>query len=315
MANDLIVMTWNVENLFRPDDTDPSAAETYAAKLTYLAGLISGTGADVVALQEIGSPVAADDLRAALGEPWQAVVSTHPDGRGIRVAVLARHTLTEEAQVTALPQAGLPAVPDVDSDTLTHLGRGAVQVHVDCGGPGLRLVTAHLKSKLLTYPGGRRYPLTEDERARGAGYALLRRTAEAVALRVHLNDVLAESAVNGQPGMPTILCGDLNDGPDAVTTVLLEGPADGDVHRPDKGDAVRLYNLGRRLPPARGYSRIYQGRGELIDHILATRDLQLRLVGIDSLVDDITSIGVSTRSREAAIVPDHAPVIARFTQP
>ncbi|MEW2330615.1 endonuclease/exonuclease/phosphatase family protein [Micromonospora chersina] len=70
--------------------------------------------------------------------------------------------------------------------------------------------------------------------------------------------------------MPTILCGDLNDGPDAVTTVLLEGPADGDVHRPDKGDAVRLYNLGRRLPPARAYSRIYQGRGELIDHILAT---------------------------------------------
>ncbi|WP_200216021.1 endonuclease/exonuclease/phosphatase family protein [Micromonospora coerulea] len=315
MANDLIVMTWNVENLFRPHDTDPSAADTYAAKLAYLAGLISGTGADVVALQEVGSPAAADDLRAALGDPWQAVVSTHPDRRGIRVAVLARHALTEEAQITALPQSGMPAVPDIDGDTLTHLGRGAVQVHVDCGRPGLRLLTAHLKSKLLTYPGGRRYPRNENERARGAGYALLRRTAEAVALRVHLNDVLAEAAVNGQPGTPTILCGDLNDGPDAVTTVLLEGPADGDVHRPDKGDAVRLYNLGRRLPPARAYSRIYQGRGELIDHILATRDLQLRLISIDSLVDDITSIGASTRSRQAAIVPDHAPVIARFTGP
>ncbi|MET7808888.1 endonuclease/exonuclease/phosphatase family protein [Micromonospora chersina] len=95
---------------------------------------------------------------------------------------------------------------------------------------------------------------------------------------------LAGAAVDGQPGMPTILCGDLNDGPDAVTTVLLEGPADGDVHRPDKGDAVRVYNLGRRLPLARAYSRIYQGRGELIDHILATRDLQLRLGSIDSLL-------------------------------
>ncbi|MFE9690683.1 endonuclease/exonuclease/phosphatase family protein [Micromonospora sp. NPDC005806] len=143
MANDLIVMTWNVENLFRPDDTDPSAAETYAAKLSYLAGLISGTGANVVALQEIGSSAAAEDLRAALGEPWQAVVSAHPDGRGIRVALLARHALTEKAQIIALPQAGLPAVPGVDGDTLTHLGRGAVQVHVDCGGPGLRLLTAH----------------------------------------------------------------------------------------------------------------------------------------------------------------------------
>ena len=175
MANDLIVMTWNVENLFRPDDTDTSAADTYAAKLAYLAGLVSGTGADMVALQEIGSLGAVEDLRAALGEPWQAVVSSHPDGRGIRVAVLARHALTEEAQIVTLPQAGLPAVPDVDGGTLTHLGRGAVQVDVDCGGAGLRLLTAHLKSKLLTYPGGRRYPRTEDERARGGGYALLRR--------------------------------------------------------------------------------------------------------------------------------------------
>ncbi|MFC4148071.1 endonuclease/exonuclease/phosphatase family protein [Micromonospora mangrovi] len=312
VANGLIVMTWNVENLFRPNSADTSAAETYSAKLSYLSGLIRGTGADVVALQEIGSPEAAEDLRAALGETWQAVLSARPDHRGIRVAVLARHPLTEEAQITALPPAGLPAVPDVDGQTLTQLGRGAVQVHVDCGDRGLRLVTAHLKSKLLTYPGGRRYPLNEDERARGAGYALLRRGAEAVALRVHLNDVLAASALDGQPGVPTILCGDLNDGPDAVTTVLLEGPADGDVHHPDKGDSVRLYNLGRRLPAARAYSRIYQGHGELIDHILATRDLQLRLISIDSLVDDITSIGASTRSREAAIVPDHAPVVARF---
>ncbi|MEV4691327.1 endonuclease/exonuclease/phosphatase family protein [Micromonospora echinospora] len=239
-------------------------------------------------------------------------MSSHPDSRGIRVAVLARHPLNEEAQILALPPSGLPAVPDVDGDTLTHMGRGALQVHVDCGGAGLRLLTAHLKSKLLTYPGGRRYPLNEDERARGAGYALLRRTAEAVALRVHLNETLTAAAVDGQPGIPTILCGDLNDGPDAITTVLLEGPADGDVNRPDKGDAVRLYNLGRRLPPTRAYSRIYEGNGELIDHILATRDLQLQLITIDSLVDDITSIGASTRSREKTVVPDHAPVVARF---
>ncbi|MFF0876482.1 hypothetical protein [Micromonospora aurantiaca (nom. illeg.)] len=69
MANNLIVMTWNVENLFPPEDTDTSAADTYTAKLTYLTGLIAGTGADVVALQEIGSLRAAQDLQAALGEP------------------------------------------------------------------------------------------------------------------------------------------------------------------------------------------------------------------------------------------------------
>ncbi|WP_433281677.1 hypothetical protein [Micromonospora sp. CA-244673] len=82
---------------------------------------------------------------------------------------------------------------------------------------------------------------------------------------MHLNEVLAATAVDGQPGMPTILCGDLNDGPDAVTTMLLEGPEDGDVHRPDKGDAVRVYNLGRRLPLARAYFRIYQGGRQQVE--------------------------------------------------
>ncbi|MFI2713837.1 endonuclease/exonuclease/phosphatase family protein [Micromonospora sp. NPDC018662] len=196
VANDLSVMTWNVENLFRPDDTDTAATDTYAAKITYLAALIAGTGTDVVALQEIGDAQATEDLRAALGEPWQALVSTRTDSRGIRVAVVARHPLTEEAQIVALPPAGLPAVPDVNGDTLTHLGRGALQVHVDCDGAALRLLTAHLKSKLLTYPGARRYLLNEDERARGAGYALLRRTTEALALRVHLNEVLTGAAIN-----------------------------------------------------------------------------------------------------------------------
>ena len=47
------------------------------------------------------------------------------------------------------------------------------------------LLVAHLKSKLLSYPGGRFAPLDEDERARVGGYALNRRTAEAVTLRAH----------------------------------------------------------------------------------------------------------------------------------
>ena len=68
VANNLIVMTWNVENLFPAEDTDTSATETYTAKLTYLAGLITGSGTDVVALHETGSVRTAQGLQAALGE-------------------------------------------------------------------------------------------------------------------------------------------------------------------------------------------------------------------------------------------------------
>jgi endonuclease/exonuclease/phosphatase family metal-dependent hydrolase len=314
MAAELVVMTWNVENLFRPaPDAEPDAKDTYERKLTYLAATIHAVAPDALAVQEVGGADAAEDLRAVLGAGWHVATSEHGDDRGIRVAVLSPHEITVEADLVDFPSGALGGIPDVDHDVLAKLGRGALRVHIGAAGPGLRVLTTHLKSKLLTYPGHRRFPRSENERARGAGFATLRRTAEAVALRVHLNAVLADAAVGGQPSVPTVLCGDLNDGVDAVTTVLLEGPADGDPNRPDKGDPVRLYNLGRLLPPQRAYSRIYEGRGELIDHLLVSRDLRLRVAAVDALVDDIGSITASLRAREKAVVPDHAPVVARFT--
>ncbi|MCW3815742.1 endonuclease/exonuclease/phosphatase family protein [Micromonospora sp. DR5-3] len=313
MTSTLTVMTWNVENLFPAGHKyGPPDRETYDVKIAYLATTIRGLNPDVVALQEVGDPRCAQDLARAVGDGWQVQLADPAAGNHpIRVGVLSPHPVTVEDQVVKLPDAGLPAVPDVDGKTLKRMGRGALQVHVDVGG-GLRLLTCHLKSKLLTYPDDRRYPKNEDERARGAGYALLRRAAEAVAVRVQVNKVMTASATNGEPGIPTVLCGDLNDGPDAVTTTLLSGPSDGDINRPDKGDPVRLYNLAPLLPTGRAYSRIYQGRGELIDHILVSRDLRLRVASVDSLVDDIGSITESTDTRRPATVPDHAPVIARF---
>jgi endonuclease/exonuclease/phosphatase family metal-dependent hydrolase len=305
-------MTWNLENLFRPGNpSGPPDQATYDTKLAYLAGMIRGVNPDAVAVQEVGDPAAADDLAAAIGDGWHAELSTRPDGRGIRVGVLSPHPILVEEQIVDLPDASLPHVPDVEGTTLTRMGRGGLQAHIDVAG-GIRLVTCHLKSKLLTYPGGRRFAKDEDERARGAGYALLRRAAEAVAIRVQLNKVMAADAQDGEPGVPAILCGDLNDGPDAVTTTLLGGPDDANVGRPDKGDPVRLYNLADLLPAGRAYSRIYQGHGELIDHILVSRDLRLRVAGVDSLVDDIGSITASVEARRPANVPDHAPVVARF---
>ena len=79
----------------------------------------------------------------------------------------------------------------------------------------------HLKSKLLTYPGGRFAPHDEDQRARFGAYALYRRAAEAVTVRVHADTVLDG---HGQERRLIVL-GDLNDTPQAATTQLLYGAA------------------------------------------------------------------------------------------
>src|SRR5262249_4797982 len=114
MTSTLTVMTWNVENLFPSGHPDgPPDRETYGVKIAYLATTIRGLNPDVVALQEVGDPQCVRDLASAVGDGWQAQLSDHPDGRRIRVGVLSPHPVIVEGQVVDLPDAGLPAVPDV----------------------------------------------------------------------------------------------------------------------------------------------------------------------------------------------------------
>src|SRR4051812_7463622 len=108
--------------------------------------------------------------------------------------------------------------------------------------------------------------------------------------------------------MPTILCGDLNDRPDEATTVLLEGPRSETSTAPTRATQSGCTTSDddcRQPAPSPAYTK---PRGTSSTSSWPLHDLQLRLVSIDSLVDDITSIGVSTRSRDVAIVSDHAPV-------
>ena len=129
---------------------------------------------------------------------------------------------------------------------MAEMGRGALRVRVNIDGRDVDLVSCHLKSKLLTFPGGRFSPRDEGERARFAGYALYRRAAEAVTLRAFANRLLdghgRERAV--------IVLGDLNDEPAAATTQILLGPPGSEIgtpgfERPDQGDGARLWNLPR----------------------------------------------------------------------
>jgi hypothetical protein len=61
---------------------------------------------------------------------------------------------------------------------LDRMGRGALRVTVTANNRDVHLVAAHLKSKLLTFPGGFQ-PADEDQRARFSSYALYRRASEA----------------------------------------------------------------------------------------------------------------------------------------
>jgi len=345
------VMTWNVENFFSPGPMQGSKKQItpsgYHAKLDYLSGVLLREKPDVVAFQELGwrgnkGKQAIDDLQICLEDHYPfAACAKYRDSRGIYVGFLSRveilsHSGDESNNPVNFPaDCALSQVPDWEGKHLVRMGRGALKIDIEpVNDVPVRLVTCHLKSKMITYPLGgsspRFSPKNENERTEGESLALFRRTAEAGTIRMFINRLMQE-----QPGMHTIVLGDLNDEPAAATTQQILGPVDRDVTRDDQLDQFRLYNLVDAIPCRGGeehnkvflaseerFSRIYYDRHEQIDHILVSKGLlgktsalKKDIWGVQEvrcLVKDITSIGDDPGDRIGTAIPDHAPVMAIF---
>src|SRR5215208_4774311 len=320
-------MTWNVENLFRPPlGAEEADLRRYQRKLDLLAQVIDGLSPDVVALQEVGGEEPLQDLQETLGDAYpHRAVSAFPDSRGIRVAFLSKLAVEQRTDLVDFPPGPALEVRELSAvgepRLVTRMGRGALRIRLAKEGLTVDLITAHLKSKLLTFSGGRFSPDNEEERAQVARLALERRTAEAVTLRMRANELL-----EGNARTPLLVLGDFNDVPEAQTSLILNGPPGNEVgtqafHTRDEGDDARLFNLAPRIPEERRFSRIEQGRPELLDQILASEEFfpveddRRRLQEADSHVDfrdGLPSVGGDPTEREKDVAPDHAPVTATF---
>lgn len=323
----LSVMTWNVENLFPKGPGDPQdEIDRYQAKLDLLAGTITVLDPDVVAFQELGAGALADlqNRLATYTDMHEGV----PDARGIRVGILSRLPF-QGAAVDTTNFTGPPpidAIASIDNQSnpiqIVAMGRGAARATVNVNGVGVHIITCHLKSKLLTFPGGFFSTTNEDLRAQIAAVALMRRTAEAAQVRLDVNQLLTNNPNDG-----VIVLGDFNDVPDAATSQIMLGPSGSEIgtlgfDRPDQGDAARLFNTEPLIDEDRRFSRVHRGVGELLDQILASEELFPRTNGInrdlpvvDSHVDftaQLPSISSNPNVRVQDIEPDHAPVTATF---
>ncbi len=317
-----VVGTWNVENLFRPGTQFGAADDgTYEAKLATLAATITHMAPDVLGLQEVGDPAALADLVDLLDGDWHVELSKQfaPE-RPIRVGFLSRHPMEVVADVADFPAKFGPLQADDNKlKTTTHMGRGALAIRVEPQpGQPLTVVSCHLKSKLLTFPappGKSRFnPRDEGERARYAAYALFRRGAESVTVRA-----LADELMDGKGReRAVVVLGDLNDEPAAATTQILLGPPGSEIgtggfNQPDNGDASRLWNLAERIPEAERFSRIFRGRGELIDHILVSHALVRSALEVHTIDQHkLPSVSEDPTNRRQARGSDHAPVVARL---
>ena len=162
---------------------------------------------------------------------------------------LARGQLANPTDVFIYPQQ-VPATTIDDNNNqitaITASKRGALAVTYTRGdGLVVHALTAHLKSKLLSFPGRdpqhpRFETRDEAERARVGLYPLNQRAAEAVTVRAWATDQLQG---HGQD-RHVLVCGDLNDTPQAATTQVLLGPPGSQLGH----WRVQPAGLGRRQP-------------------------------------------------------------------
>jgi len=317
-------MTWNVENLFDVGaEAGPDTQAQLAAKLKSLAAVIDEQEPHVVAVQEIGSEAALAKLQAELDLPMPHRALAAPDDRGIRVGFISRRVLHDALEVRMFPDGLLPIQvgddpPGADGPrTMSQMGRPALQVTVRANNRDVHIVCAHMKSKLLTFPGGSFTPADEDQRARFAAYALYRRASEATTLRSHLDGVLAGDGRD----TAVILAGDMNDEVKAATTLILNGPPGSEIgsagfDQDDQGDGDRMWNLAPLIPEERRFSRLYRGRMELIDHVFVSHFLvtETRTTDVTTVVaaPGMPSIEDNPTARVGEPGSDHAAVVATF---
>ncbi len=318
-------MTWNVQNLLAVGHpSGPGSVAELTAKVAALAAVIDRGRPHVLALQEVGEASELAQLQRALSwsMPYRALGV--PDDRGIRVAFLSTRVIRDAIDVTVYPPGLLPVQVGDDPfgaagpETMNQIGRGALQIGIRSNHRIVRLLTCHLKSKLLTYPGGRFFPIDEDERARYGAYALFRRAAEAATIRIWVTAQLAGRGADD----PFVVLGDMNDVREAATTQILNGPTGSEIGTrgfdvPDRGDGERLWNLAPLIPEAERVSRVYRGRGELIDHVFVSRFL----VGVDRIPEvrtiqarggPLPSIHDDPRDDPNGLGSDHAAILATF---
>ncbi len=315
----MLLGTWNLENLYRPGGAfGPRTEAAYEAKLTTLAGVVRELDPTLLGVQEVGDPAALEDLAGMLDGDWHIVLSAHPDSRGIRVGFLSRPAPRTIIDTNVFPAPLRPVQGDDDGEPVSRTGRGLLAVEAVLPGTDVTLSVAvcHLKSKLLTYPGGRFQPRNESERARCGAYALYRRAAEATALRA-----VADRLLGGEgTARDVAVLGDLNDEVTAATTQIPQGPPGSEIgtpgfDRPDKGDAARLWNIAPLIPEKQRFSRVHSGRPELIDHILVSHRLLDRVTGAGTGAPlqetPLPSVDEDPNDRRDATGSDHAPVWAR----
>ena len=327
---DVKVGTFNVLNLAREGeryypDEKPYTAREYDEKARWIAGQLDRMKADLVGFQEVFHEEALLDACDRSGRFADGtVVAPGADGAsGPRLGLASRLPIDEPVTTITDFPAGMTAQADGLALPVGTFSRPVLRARVvldPTSGRTATVFVAHLKSKRpIRDPQAPEHDPREE--ALGKARALIRRAAEAAALRFL---VLHETTGSAQP---VIVLGDLNDAARAVTTDIIMGDSPSRFWPKDPEDRkaywdrllYSAYELTvRRTGRDVSYTHIFNGHYENLDHILVSQEFYERnpqriaeVVNLRYFNDHLFDSQLSN-DRHDRIASDHAQLVAEI---
>lgn len=340
MSRAITFASMNLLNLALPGQvTHPGAApvtqDVYDQKVAWTARMLEVTDADVYAFQEVWSTQALQDCFAAAtgGDRYTVVARDAAPGR-VQVGAAYRDSRLEllahdwiehfPDAVRLIKRQPQPGDPDYEMLTaIDHFSRPILQLRLrQSDGQELTFMSIHLKSKLameLDRPEYDDPDIRRHRRALGEALSAIRRTAEAAALRVHLN-LLLEGTHD-----PVVVAGDMNDGHLSTTAQIVSAQPPVKLFRastigsaPTKGQDVGLYSA-QMLQEFRSVRDVYytyehDSLLESLDHVLVSEEFYEHSPNALWTFRELVVLNdhIHTRRSNDKVVSDHGIVLVKF---
>ncbi len=280
--------TFNVYNLVNPGvpyyETRAYSAEEFAEKTAWIGGQLDEMAADIVGFQEVFHR---DALAHALAQSGRfqgvepVVLATNEEENPAMtpaVALASRYPVLEATSISAFPASAVILLENEDGAPVTvpvdSFSRAVLKARVQVSeAVALTVFVAHLKSKRPTYYAGESAENPLD-RTIGSARSLVRRAAEAAALRALILDEVTDTR------RPVVVLGDVNDATLAVTTQMIAGEKPYYRYGRERKEVywdTLLYSAqeiqNRASTRDTYYTYIYNGFYEALDQILVSEEL------------------------------------------
>jgi endonuclease/exonuclease/phosphatase family metal-dependent hydrolase len=326
MPTGLRIATFNLENL----DNRPGQLPTLAERIDIMRPQLLRARADILCLQEVNGQEQQNQPRSLLaldelldGTPYEnyfraSTLTTNNEVYDERnLVIVSRFEIVERRQIKhelapAPRYQKVTASPAETEAKEVTWERPLLYARIDLGFQRtLHVIDLHLKSKIPTSIAGRVNNdvwSTASAWAEGSFISAMKRVGQALEVRM-----LIDSLFDADENAMIAVCGDFNDDymEESVEGIL------GAIENTNNPNLIKrvLIACENTVPEPSRYSLIHQGRGVMLDHLLASRSLLAHYRGTEIhnelLHDESVAFATDRKFPES----DHAPVVAAFELP